>query len=128
MFKFPSFVNLSHLEIALFWCSKRISLFIQSEIINSSITSLNDQKPPVFINNMASADPSFGKEFYSRLFLMAPSTKTLKLSESTGQDFSRSYALIKARFMRTLLPIQGRLNCTQFSSFPCADNTAVISS
>ena len=65
-----SFVNFSCSEIARFSPSEQINLVILSAVKNSFIGSLNDEKPPFLINNLASACLSVAEELYSRLFLV----------------------------------------------------------
>ena len=70
MFTFPSFINFSRSEIALFWCSEWINVFNKSAIKNSLIISLNDEKSLFFIDNLASANPSIGEELNGQSFLI----------------------------------------------------------
>ena len=47
-----------------------MGLIIQSAMKNSLLTSVKDERLPFLIDNLASADPSFGEELYSQSFLI----------------------------------------------------------
>ena len=64
------FINFSCSEIAIFSFSEQINLVILSAVKNSFIGSLNEEKPPFLINNLASACLNVAEELYSRSFLV----------------------------------------------------------
>ena len=91
------------------------------------------------IDNLASADPSFGDELHRRSFLVdiidlviALSIKRIKINRKYMSRLFQK-ASVKTGFLRTrvvkrrkLLYKQGSLNCPQFSSFLYAHEIAVI--